>query len=78
MGEVVFLEVVDADGKTRTLWEDERTCLTSAHNMQKGKLTIDGRPTKVCALICMRYTQADPNPHIHFPVAEECRWSYSG
>ncbi len=76
MSTLVFLEVIDADGKKRTLWEDTRDCLHKAHLMQQGRMTLDGRPTRVSALVCMFYTQADPSPHIHYPVREECRWDY--
>ena len=75
---LVWLQVVNADGETRTLWEDADKCLTNAHKMQQGKITLDGRPTRVSALVCVRYAQDNPSPHIHTPVAEECRWTYTG
>jgi hypothetical protein len=74
MSELVFLEVIDADGNLRTLWEDKHDCLHKAHLMQQGKMTIDGRPTKVSALVCMSYLQEKPNAHIDFPVREVSRW----
>lgn len=73
---LVFLEVIDADGNLRTLWEDETRCLTSAHQMYEGKMTYDGRPTHVKALVCMYYPQDNANPHMHRPEREAVRWSF--
>jgi hypothetical protein len=76
MTTLVFLEVIDADGDLRTLWEDEKNCLTHAHLMQQGVMTYDGRPTQVKALVCVAYSQDKPNPHIHSPIAMLARWYY--
>lgn len=74
MGILVWLEVIDADGDVHTLWENEEKCLLRAQQMQQGRSTYDGRPTQVKALVCVEYREERPNPHIHTPVREVCRW----
>jgi len=50
----VMLEVLDADGEKRILWESERTCLDGAARMREGKATIAGHPVIVLALVLVR------------------------
>lgn len=74
MGTLVWLEVIDADGIERSLWEDEERCLLRAQQMEQGRMTYDGRPTQVKALVCVEYREEHPNAHIHFPLRKSCRW----